>query len=117
VSDSETAREGVYIDDIEVGAARETSEVAPFVRGDADSDGTVTIADPIAILGYLFLQGDEPTCLDAADPNDDGAIDLSDAVCLLLYLFGGSTFDPPLEVCGPDGMPDLLDCRTAPPCR
>lgn len=116
VSDSEAAREGVYVDDISVGAVPEGSEGAVFVRGDADADGSVTVTDPIVILSYLFLRGDEPGCLDAADSNDDGAVDVSDAVRTLLHLFGGLTLDPPLGACGPDATPDALDCLSATPC-
>jgi hypothetical protein len=117
VSDSEAVREGVYVDDIKVSSGRQTSEVAMFIRGDANADGAVTIADPIFLLSYLFSTGGGPACFDAADPNDDSGIDLSDVICQLMHLFGGQTFDPPLGVCGSDATSDGLDCQSAPSCR
>ena len=86
----------------------------PFVRGDANQDTKVDIADVVKILSYLFSgQGGLP-CLDAADTNDDEAINVADPIRLLMYLFGsGNELPPPLE-CGPDPQPagpDLLGCR------
>ncbi len=68
--------------------------------GDANRDGSVNIADALAILGFLF--GGSP--LDALcerpaganvvlDVNGDGGVDISDPIRLLLYLF--SDGDPP----------------------
>ena len=46
-------------------------------RGDRRAGAArVVLADPIAILGYLFSGGATPNCLDAADANDDGIGDL-----------------------------------------
>jgi hypothetical protein len=92
-----------------------------FVRGDAQSDGIVGIADPIALLGYLFLGSQEPSCLDAADADDSGTLELSDAVYLLGWLFSGGSLPaypaPPAAGayqpgdCGPDPTPsDPLQC-------
>lgn len=64
-----------------------------FIRGDANRDGVVNVADPVTILAGIFAGGDLP-CEDAADVNDVGPIDLSDAIYLLYYLFSGSY--PPL---------------------
>src|SRR5437879_1784165 len=61
-----------------------------FIRGDATGDLSLNIADPIAILGYLFLGERAPACLDAADVDDSGHLDLSDAIALLGYLFLGT---------------------------
>ena len=41
-----------------------------FVRGDCDSDGELNITDGIAVLGFLFLGGNEPPCLEACNPDD-----------------------------------------------
>lgn len=60
-----------------------------FVRGDADGTGKVDISDAVKILNYLFLGGDAPPCLDAADVNDKGKVDISSAVSLLSFLFTG----------------------------
>ena len=52
-----------------------------FIRGDANADNAVEIADAITILTLLF--GMPPpviACLDALDVNDDGMVDISVAV-------------------------------------
>jgi hypothetical protein len=40
-----------------------------FIRGDANADTGVDIADAIFTLSYLFAKGTPPSCLDAADAN------------------------------------------------
>jgi len=91
-----------------------------FRRGDGDGDGVITVTDPIATLGALFLGGAQLGCADAADANDDGAVDLSDAVAMLTYLFLGG-FDIPLPGpidCGADPGPpfDDLGCEAYAAC-
>ncbi|MBI4583340.1 MAG: lamin tail domain-containing protein [Planctomycetes bacterium] len=84
-----------------------------FLRGDADLNGGVEIADAVQILLWLF-QGGSLGCLAPADANSDGAIDLSDAVRLLIRLFlgGQAEIAPPYPECGPDPAPGLF-----PPCE
>ena len=74
-----------------------------FVRGDANGDGELNIADAVAALGQLFL-GDpaSPTCPEALDANDDGALDLSDPVSVLEFLFlGRAALPAPFPEPGP----------------
>ncbi len=68
-----------------------------FIRGDANIDGTVNIADMVDSLGFLFgVRGHEnPHCLAAHDANDDGTVDISDAIYTANYLFGGGRMPPP----------------------
>lgn len=97
------------------------ASAASFIRGDANDDGEVGIADAIWIVDYLFLAGPEPACVDAADANDDGAacpagactgIDISDALIILGYLFRHGAPPPaPFPGCGRDATPDSLACR------
>jgi hypothetical protein len=61
--------------------------------GDADSSGSLTITDPIVILGHLF-RGELLPCYNAADANRDGRLDLSDPIYLLAYLFTGGAAPP-----------------------
>jgi hypothetical protein len=71
-----------------------------WVRGDANVDGKVDIADGIGLLGHLFLGGSAP-CLRAMEINLDGKVDLSDAVSLLGHLFlGGPAPAQPFPECG-----------------
>ncbi|MEM7263790.1 MAG: dockerin type I repeat-containing protein, partial [Planctomycetota bacterium] len=79
----------------------------PFIRGDANADGSVNIADCIRILDFLFPPT-SPTpgvpapipCRDAADFNDDEGVDIADAVYGLSHLFSGGP-DPsaPFDAC------------------
>jgi len=86
-----------------------------FRRGDANGDGSIDIADPIALLGYLF-SGGSLTCREAADASDDGAIDIGDAVVLLGFIFaGGDPPPPPHPDCGFDPGQEL-GCSFHPAC-
>ena len=73
-----------------------------FRRGDVNASGEVTITDALAILEYLFADG-EPACLAAADVDASGSLGLVDALDLLFYLFlDGETPPPPHDECGDD---------------
>lgn len=83
-----------------------------FVRGDANDDAQIDISDTVFVLNYLFVAGDVPPCLDAADLNNDGMVDISDTVYLLNFLFiFGPAIPSPSPACGFDvGAIDSLDC-------
>ena len=57
-----------------------TAAAVDFVRGDANSDGSMSISDAAFILNYLFVGAAEPECLESADVNDDWSVDIADAV-------------------------------------
>lgn len=65
-----------------------------FHRGDADGNGAMQLTDSIRILGWQFLGGVAPPCLDAAHANDSGVIDLSDPIFILNFLFLGGPGSP-----------------------
>jgi dockerin type I repeat protein/cohesin domain-containing protein len=73
-----------------------------FLRGDPNADGRRDIADPIALIAFLFTGGSNLSCGRAGDANDDGSLDLTDAVTMLSYLFLGAPGDlpPPYPSCG-----------------
>jgi hypothetical protein len=77
-----------------------------FHRGDADDNGELQLTDAIRILGFLFLGGAVPPCLDAADADDNNELQLTDAIRVLGFLFLGGpppvTPGPPPEACGSD---------------
>ena len=80
-----------------------------FIRGDANGDGAVNLADAQLILD--FLHGIRPIAapLDAADVDDNGVINSNDARCLYVYLFGGGPPPPPpFPNAGLDPTPDTL---------
>ena len=85
-----------------------------FVRGDANSDGEIDIADPIYALFYMFANPDkkiQPQCLDALDSDDNGKLEVTDAVFTLQYLFGnGPAPSLPFPSLGPDPTDDNLTC-------
>ena len=76
-----------------------------YIRGDANDDGRVNLADPLRILNTLF-GSQSMDCNDAAEVNGSGNIDLSDAIYLLNGLFASAALPlPPYPNCGvnPDG--------------
>ncbi len=83
-----------------------------FRRGDANDDGIFGIADPIFGLTFIFLEGEDPTCLDTCDIDDDGVLGLLDMILLLNHLFvEGPPPAAPYPDCGADRTDDALSCR------
>jgi hypothetical protein len=64
--------------------------------GDASADGSVNIADPVAIPAHLFQDTYLP-CPAAAEVNEDGRLNLADAAYILQNLFAAG---PPLPAPG-----------------
>ena len=101
-----------------VGFGRDDVDEARFRRGDADASGAVELVDVHALLAYLFVEGERPSCLKAGDTNDDGELELTDALLIVLYLFRGmEPFPGPTDFCGRDQTPDALPCDLFAPCR
>ena len=72
----------------------------PFIRGDADLDGAVGMADAIFILRHLFRDGPSH-CEEAMDIDRSHEVRLFDAVIILGYLFHlGAAPQPPFPDCG-----------------
>jgi len=96
-----------------------------FVRGNANGDSSVNLADAIFTLQFLFSGVPALVCGDAMDPNDDGGVDVSDAIYLIAYLFsGGPPPEPPFVQSAPFGgcgleatpdwmLPAFMDCLTS----
>ncbi|MGA1534128.1 MAG: M12 family metallo-peptidase [Planctomycetota bacterium] len=81
-----------------------------FLRADANEDLVINIADPIAVLDYLF-NGGVANCLDACDGNDDGSVNIADAIFILDFLFNAGTPPPaPYPAPGSDPTTDPIDC-------
>lgn len=59
------------------------------LRGDANSDGSVTVSDVVYMINYLFKGGLAPVPLPSADLNCDSKVTVSDVVYLINYLFKG----------------------------
>ncbi len=104
-----------------------------FVRGDANGDAEVDLADALHIASYLFAGGPRPPCLDAADVNDSArrrgppGVGLDDVLYLLRFLFAHGDPPPPpspspgwvtRKDCGVDPQwDDGLDCSSYPFCE
>ena len=86
---------------------------ALFIRGDSNNDGIVDVADPIFSLHYLFTDGVQPSCMDAADADDDGFYNITDVVFTLYFVFGIGIAPPyPYPECGLEDYPgdDEFNC-------
>ncbi|MGB1070515.1 MAG: hypothetical protein ACPG1Z_02525 [Planctomycetota bacterium] len=65
-----------------------------FIRGDANSDARVNIADGVWIINELFLGGPANPCPISSDSNGDGSTDAGDAI----YIFNYRFLDGPMPV-------------------
>jgi hypothetical protein len=62
-----------------------------WVYGDVNGDSSVSLADVVYLVNWLFVGGPAPSPLISADPNYDCTVNLADAVYLVNYLFIGGT--------------------------
>jgi hypothetical protein len=106
-------------------AAQARLDAQEFLRGDANTDGRVSISDVLTIRRFLF-GGIEIPCMDAADADDGqpvdgcncspagGKVQVGDAIALLRYLFiqeGWSSILPePFPLPAMDPTPDEAGC-------
>lgn len=89
------------------------AEAQTFIRGDANGNGQVDIADSIFILTYVTNGPNIPAILDSADVNDNGEVELTDAVFHLLAIFTGSvTIPAPFPTPGTDTTPSSFPIST-----
>lgn len=85
----------------------------PFLRGDSDQDGQLSMNDTVRVLTYLFIGG-SLDCEKAADKDDSARTDMNDAIGLLRYLFlNGVEPMPPFPLPGRDPTDDDLTCLTS----
>jgi len=57
-----------------------------FLKGDANGDWRVTIADAVAVNDYILSDGATPLVVPAADMNGDGRISIADAVAIVDHI-------------------------------
>lgn len=67
---------------------------AGFVRGDANNDSIVDMADSVYVLSYLFLGGSAPHVEASGDIDGNRTVEISDPIYLLSYLFLGGPQPP-----------------------
>lgn len=65
------------------------SSVGCTLRGDANCNGTVNIADMTYMVSYLFNGGVPPCLMTHGDVNCDDNINITDMTYMVNYLFGG----------------------------
>ena len=84
----------------------------PYIRGDVNENGQVTVSDAIALLSQLF-NGLPMDCADASDVNESGMVTVADALALLAYLFNeGTPPGAPAGLCGLPATPSSLGCQS-----
>ena len=88
-----------------------------FVRGDADGEQGVRLADAILLLSRVFGEDSIPNCDEAADVNADGFLDITDGIYLLLYEFANGAAPPaPFPDCGIAPLDAAFPCSEHPTC-
>ncbi len=70
-------------------AATVTVVNPPYFCGDADGSFSVSIADAVFLINYIFAGGSAPEPLIAGDADCSGGVSIADAVHLINYIFGG----------------------------
>ena len=76
---------------------------SPFLRGDANDDGSLNLADAISLISYIFGGGSEPQCRSAANANSDYTVDIGDVIFLINHQFlAGPPPGAPYPNCGAD---------------
>jgi hypothetical protein len=83
-----------------------------FIRGDANGDDSVDIADAIAVSNYV--SGGSPPLndnMDALDANDDGSINIADSIYISGMLFNSLPYLVPnfITGAGTDPTPDNVN--------
>ncbi len=66
-----------------------TFEAPPWVCGDADGNGAVSISDAVHIINFIFGGGPAPDPIEAGDADCSGSVSIGDAVYIINYIFGG----------------------------
>ena len=61
----------------------------PYVKGDANGDGIVSVSDPVYLINFIFAGGAPPIHMEAGDVDCNGIVTISDAVYLINYIFTG----------------------------
>jgi len=64
-----------------------TMTIQSYVCGDASGDQTVTVADAVYIIGYVFRAGPAPAPMAAGDANGDGQVNVADAIYIINFVF------------------------------
>jgi hypothetical protein len=63
--------------------------VPSFLRGDANGDGEVNMADAMSVANYILGTSDDSFDFDAADANLDGKVGMADVMFIMNYIRNG----------------------------
>jgi hypothetical protein len=61
----------------------------PFLCGDSDGNETISVADAVYIINYVFSGGPAPYPIESGDANADGDVTVADAAYLINHIFKG----------------------------
>ena len=87
---SRFARTSLLATALWLGLAGATQGGSAYMRGDANDDGSITLADAIYVARYLFEMGPMPQPdVNTGDANCSGRVDLLDIVYLVNHLMRG----------------------------
>ncbi|MEM7164222.1 MAG: hypothetical protein AAF581_02090 [Planctomycetota bacterium] len=88
-----------------------------FRRGDADSNGELTLLD-LALINLFVIGTASLECMDAADADDNGFVEIDDGLYLadFLYAMGPQPPAPGTSTCGSDPTADGLGCAAGGGC-
>lgn len=62
-------------------------QVGSYIKGDANYDQQIDLADVIYLINYLFKSGPVPMPFFSGDATGDGVVDVSDVIYILNYLY------------------------------
>ena len=80
-------RIAAYVAGIGVLCATPAVAATQAARGDANNDGSITLADAIYVTQYLFAKGPAPApTLDSGDANCDNRIESRDVVAIINFV-------------------------------
>jgi hypothetical protein len=85
-----------------------------FLRGDANTDGVVSISDVVTLRRLLFEGSVLPSCFDAADASDNDDVTVCDAVVLVDALFRNPGWSQALPAPSPEPGRDPTPLSEAP---
>ena len=88
---------------LSLGAVSRHLAAVDFLRGDANSDGVVSLSDAQFIHNYVFRAGSASECIAAMNANDDAKVNIADPIWIINYLFrNGPEMLAPFPEAGPD---------------
>ena len=105
-------------DPIDVGGTTGLPMSDLFLRGDANNDRKVDLADTVWLVNELFRLGPPSPCQNASDVNADELLDTSDALYLISYGFvDGPPPPPPFPACETRSTSSILECSASRACE